>query len=111
MFPCCENFLNLAVNAAQKGISIVPRFFAGERMFFIQARPFDDAGLAALKNIGVSLAGEAKSVGVQIEMNLPINFCPSCGTNLMKIVKSDVREFDQLADKLAHIWEPKAKSS
>jgi hypothetical protein len=106
--PCCVWLKNILSQAGESGSSVIASLEMGGWQFFIQARPFtrhqaetlpelerDEATRERLAPLYRDERGRLAPIHVQ--MRLPIQFCPCCGTDLRKLAASQRSAFDDLA--------------
>jgi hypothetical protein len=93
MKTCCEWFRNTQANIGQKGFGILPFHDrrSGRRQFYLQARPYDPSQVKRLVGTG------PEGLSFAVFVVTPLRFCPSCGTELAKLISKQTREFDAAA--------------
>ena len=106
---CCEWFESSLGLAGEKGYSVIA--FKGEkkRCFYLQARPFERDVTEKYNSIEKK-TGKNKwpklfdnrdlPVPYVIAINIPLEYCPSCGANLSKKIRRNQKEFDSIASKM-----------
>ena len=101
---CCDGLNNLIGNAGQRGMSaLVYERPAGFR-FNLQAR-------AVSKDVELRLSEAPTPLPIEgnitLSVNIGLNYCPFCGTELKTLVTSSTRKrFETLADEHKKIDDP-----
>ena len=90
--------VNLASEPGEKGFSVLALRNGEDRRFYLQARPFDP-DFVSKRDKDPSLKG----VPIAVAMNVSIRYCPSCGTNLSKLIEQQRDSFDEFAASVRHL--------
>ncbi len=106
---CCDWFNRLIEQAGEKGSSIVAYRDGEHRSFYLQTRPFEKDVIEKYNSIDEKTGNnkwpdlyDKREIPVPwvFALNIPIKFCPQCGTNLEKIIKKNKKEFDRIATEM-----------
>lgn len=106
--PCCIWLKSMLLRAGEAGTSVVASFEWGEPQFVIHARPITRHQADVLSQLGQQEATRellaplytnehGRLAPIHVLLKTPIQFCPYCGTNLMKLAKSQRTAFEELA--------------
>lgn len=98
---CCEWLTNYLETAGEKGFSVYPFHEGDRRRFVLQGRPLDPEGVAAWGAAKVS-PGQPP-IALAVSMDLPLTYCPRCGTDLIKLIEEQREEFDKAAEAVRHL--------
>jgi len=92
---CCDNFKRWVQSAGVRGFSAVAQSDCGYRFFCLQARGCDKQDEPKMKNIpkGLDIPNP-----LTIAMQVGIQYCPFCGTQLATFIAEAGDEFQVLAD-------------
>jgi hypothetical protein len=105
---CCEWLKNMLATAGEQGTAVTAQRDDDRRQFYIQARaltPWQAKTWARLLHTEpwqtqmdpLFREENGSLVAVVTVMRIPLSYCPSCGTNLTKLIKRQREEFDKLA--------------
>ena len=93
---CCQGFENLVKNAGQRGMSILIYQRADEFIFNLQARSISKDRENALSRSPIPQNAEGDTT---ISVNIGMNYCPFCGTDVQTLVNPATRSyFESLAE-------------
>ncbi len=105
---CCDGFKQLTEQVGEKGYSIIAYRDGEYRIFYLQARPFEQDVIDKYNSID-NISKENKwpelfnkqgqPVPWVFALDIALTYCPSCGTCLEKIIRKYQKEFDSLAIK------------
>jgi hypothetical protein len=106
---CCEALAIALNDAGEKGLSVIPYSDGSRRRFLLQARPFPHQVLKRCTRpdptTGVALwpdliddTGALHPYTAFLEM--PLLYCPWCGSDLCRLIERDMRAFDAMAESM-----------
>lgn len=100
---CCPWLANMLHEAGEQGLSVVATNQHGVRTFHVQARAFSANQQRVLRELPDEAIlplfrdGMGGAAGVASMISFPLAYCPACGANLTRLVKGQLRAFDELA--------------
>jgi len=110
---CCDWFDRLLERSGEKGMSIIAFREGDYRLFYIQARVFEKETIVSFNKID-PVTGHKKwpemrntngdLIPYSISQQIPIIYCPSCGTELTSLIAYKIKDYDFLADKHSCYW-------
>lgn len=96
--PCCVWMDNLLATPGDKGFSVLAWRENDRRQFYLQARAFDRNFESRRDSIQLP-----KGVPIALSMDLPMRYCPYCGTNWSELIDMQRDAFDEYAASVAHL--------
>ncbi len=106
-FEGCEWLTNMLATTGSQGLGVVAFRDGDYRRFVVQARPFTEWQLKELGALGKEhgeLMGrlnrdeQGRALGIKVMMELPLQYCPHCGMDLLKAIRRQQAAFDGLAE-------------
>jgi Zn ribbon nucleic-acid-binding protein len=85
---CCATFESKVNDAGSRGLAFLAGKAGSKKRFIAQSRgvAFSDEGIMPAIGVAVNISSE-----------VPIGFCPFCGTNLESFIEAYSREFEALS--------------
>jgi hypothetical protein len=110
---CCDWFDRMLEHSGEKGMSVIAFRDGDYRSFYIQARTFEKESIEEFDKID-PVTGQKKwpeirnikgnLIPFSVSQQIPIVFCPSCGTKLISIIANKITEYDKLVFRHSNYW-------